>query len=58
MDNVVREGAVIQADSEDASVQGVRKLNEMLSANSSIEATVLQTVGVKGYDGLAIALVK
>ena len=57
VDNVVREGAVIQADSEDASVQGVRRLNEMLSANSSIEATVLQTVGVKGYDGLAIALV-
>jgi predicted O-methyltransferase YrrM len=57
VDNVVREGAVIHADSEDASVQGVRKLNEMLAANSAVEATVLQTVGVKGYDGLAIALV-
>ena len=57
VDNVVREGAVIQADSDDVSVQGVRKLNEMLSGDASMEATVLQTVGVKGYDGLAIALV-
>ena len=57
VDNVVREGAVIQAESEDASVQGVRKLNEMLAGDASVEATVLQTVGVKGYDGLAIALV-
>jgi predicted O-methyltransferase YrrM len=57
VDNVVREGAVIQADSDDVSVQGVRKLNEMLSGDASVEATVLQTVGVKGYDGLAIALV-
>jgi predicted O-methyltransferase YrrM len=57
VDNVVREGAVIQADSEDASVQGVRKLNEMMAADPRIEATILQTVGVKGYDGLAIALV-
>ena len=57
VDNVVREGAVIQAESEDVSVQGVRKLNDMLAGDTSIEATVLQTVGVKGYDGLAIALV-
>lgn len=57
VDNVVREGAVIQADSDDVSVQGVRKLNDMLSGDASVEATVLQTVGVKGYDGLAIALV-
>ena len=57
VDNVVRDGAVIQAESEDASVQGVRKLNEMLASDTSVEATVLRTVGVKGYDGLAIALV-
>ena len=55
---LVREGAVIEAESEDASVQGVRKLNEMMSRDPRIEATVLQTVGVKKYDGLAIALVK
>ena len=57
VDNVVRDGAVIEADSADASIQGVRKLNEMMSANARITATVIQTVGVKGYDGLAIALV-
>jgi predicted O-methyltransferase YrrM len=57
VDNVVREGAVIEADSTDASVQGVRRLNEMISTNERVTATVLQTVGVKGYDGLAIALV-
>jgi len=35
----------------------VRRLNEMISTNERVTATVLQTVGVKGYDGLAIALV-
>ncbi len=57
VDNVVRDGAVIEADSTDPSVQGVRKLNEMISANGRLTATVIQTVGIKGYDGLAIALV-
>ena len=57
VDNVVRDGAVIDADSTDASVIGVRRLNEMISTNRRVSATVLQTVGVKGYDGLAIALV-
>jgi predicted O-methyltransferase YrrM len=57
IDNVVREGAVIDAASEDASVQGVRKLNEMMAGDPRLTATVIQTVGVKGYDGLAIALV-
>ena len=57
VDNVVRDGAVIETDSTDPSVQGVRKLNEMRSANGRLTATVIQTVGVKWYDGLAIALV-
>ncbi|MDO8501305.1 MAG: O-methyltransferase [Gemmatimonadaceae bacterium] len=57
VDNVVREGAVIDAASEDASVQGVRRLNEMMSRDRRVTATVLQTVGVKGYDGFAVALV-
>jgi predicted O-methyltransferase YrrM len=57
VDNVVRDGAVIDAESEDASVKGVRKLNEMIAADPRVTATVLQTVGLKGYDGLAIALV-
>jgi predicted O-methyltransferase YrrM len=57
VDNVVRDGAVIDAESEDASVKGVRKLNEMIAADPRVTATILQTVGLKGYDGLAIALV-
>jgi predicted O-methyltransferase YrrM len=56
-DNVVRGGAVANAGSEDASVQGVRRLNAALAAEPRVSATVIQTVGSKGYDGLAIALV-
>lgn len=58
VDNVVRNGAVIEEDSTDPSVQGVRRLNDMIAGDSRVTATVLQTVGIKGYDGLAIALVK
>jgi hypothetical protein len=54
---VVRDGAVIDADSSDASVQGVRQLFARLSANPHLGATAIQTVGVKGYDGFALALV-
>ena len=57
IDNVVRDGAVIDASSEDASVQGVRRLNEILATEKRVSSTVIQTVGVKGYDGLAVALV-
>lgn len=57
VDNVVREGAVVDASSEDPSVKGVRRLNEMLAAERRVDSTVLQTVGVKGYDGFAIAFV-
>ena len=57
VDNVIREGAVIDANSEDASVQGVRRLNDRLARESSVTATTLQTVGGKGYDGFTIAVV-
>jgi len=57
VDNVVRDGAVIDAASTDASVQGVRRFNEVLAAERRVSATTLQTVGTKGYDGLACALV-
>jgi predicted O-methyltransferase YrrM len=57
VDNVVREGAIIDADSDDPSVQGVRRLNELLAAEPRVSATVIQTVGGKGYDGFALALV-
>ncbi|MCF2148275.1 O-methyltransferase [Desmonostoc muscorum LEGE 12446] len=56
-DNVVRNGAVIDTASGDASVQGVRRFNELLASEPRVSATALQTVGSKGYDGFAIALV-
>jgi predicted O-methyltransferase YrrM len=57
VDNVVRDGAVIDEKSTDASVQGVRRMNEMLAADPRVSATALQTVGSKGYDGFAFVLV-
>jgi predicted O-methyltransferase YrrM len=57
IDNVVRDGKVIDADSRDASVQGVRCLNELLAIEPRVSATAVQTVGSKGYDGFALALV-
>jgi predicted O-methyltransferase YrrM len=56
-DNVVRDGAVIEANSIDPKVQGVRHFNEMLGSEPRVTATAIQTVGNKGYDGFAIALV-
>jgi predicted O-methyltransferase YrrM len=57
IDNVVRKGAVIDATSSDANVQGVRRLNEALAKEPRVSATEVQTVGSKGYDGFAFALV-
>ena len=56
-DNVVRDGAVIEVDSTDTSVQGARKLFEALRSEPRLAATALQTVGSKGYDGFAMAIV-
>ena len=56
-DNVVRNGAVIDPASDDPRVQAVRRFLEVLAAEPRLDATVLQTVGSKGYDGLAFALV-
>ena len=57
VDNVVRDGSVIDAASADASTRGVRRLFEVMGAEAQVIATALQTVGTKGYDGLAFALV-
>ncbi|HEX4591273.1 MAG TPA: O-methyltransferase [Gemmataceae bacterium] len=56
-DNVVRDGAIVDPDSSDPSVQAVRRFNDLLAAEPRLTATVIQTVGSKGYDGFAIALV-
>jgi predicted O-methyltransferase YrrM len=58
VDNVVRKGAVIDADSDDASVQGVRRFFEKLAGDRRVSATGIQTVGSKGYDGFCLALVR
>jgi predicted O-methyltransferase YrrM len=57
VDNVVRDGDVIDPASDDSSVQGIRRFNEHLASEPRVTATAMQTVGVKGYDGLAMALV-
>ena len=58
VDNVIREGALIDANSEDPNVHGARKLHEMLAAEPRVSATTLQTVGSKGYDGFTLAVVE
>jgi predicted O-methyltransferase YrrM len=58
VDNVVRGGAVADAHSPDAAVRGVRKVLDMIAADSRLDATAIQTVGLKGYDGFAMALVR
>ena len=56
-DNVVRNGAVIDASSTDPLVHGVRRFNELVAAEPRVSATEIQTVGSKGYDGFAIMVV-
>lgn len=56
-DNVIRDGKVIDPKSDDPRVQGMRRFNEQLAAERRISATEIQTVGSKGYDGFALAVV-
>ena len=57
VDNVVRKGAVADAGTRDPDVQGMRRFFEMAAAEPRVDATAIQTVGSKGYDGFAIVLV-
>lgn len=57
-DNVVRGGAVADPESEDANVQGVRQFLAMVADDAHLEATAIQTVGEKGWDGFALIRVK
>ncbi len=57
VDNVVRGGRIVDETGGNPDVQGVRRLMEMIGDEPRVSATVLQTVGSKGYDGLAIMLV-
>jgi len=58
VDNVIRGGAVLDADSGDVSIQGVRRFNEVVAADARVTTSTVQTVGSKGYDGFAMVLVK
>jgi predicted O-methyltransferase YrrM len=58
VDNVVRNGAVVDAGSEDPDIKGVQAVLDIIGKEPRVTATALQTVGAKGYDGFAIALVK
>ncbi|MBB5751774.1 O-methyltransferase [Prosthecomicrobium pneumaticum] len=57
VDNVVRGGAVADPRVEDENVEGVRRLHALIAAEPRVDATALQTVGAKGYDGFTIALI-
>ncbi len=56
-DNVIRDGKIVEADSNDPNVRGVRRFAELLATEPRLSATTLQTVGTKGYDGFAAAVV-
>lgn len=58
VDNVIRDGAVRDANSEDVSIQGVRRFNELVAADARVTTSTVQTVGSKGYDGFAMVLVR
>lgn len=57
-DNVIRDGKVLLADSDDEMVRGVKRFNAALAANKNVTATIIQTVGAKEHDGMAMAIVK
>ena len=57
VDNVIRQGEIIDPASADPDVRGMRRLNERISGEPRVTATALQTVGSKGYDGFVIAIV-
>jgi predicted O-methyltransferase YrrM len=57
IDNVVRQGAVVDPSPGDPTLEGVKRTNEMIAAESRLDATAIQTVGIKGYDGFIIAVV-
>ncbi|MDT7802789.1 MAG: hypothetical protein QOI78_6222 [Actinomycetota bacterium] len=58
VDNVVRQGAVVDAESTDPYVVGARRMFDLLAAEPRLDATAVQTVGGKGYDGFVLGLVR
>lgn len=58
IDNVVREGGILDENTGDPSIQGVRRFFDLASQDKRVSATAIQTVGSKGYDGFSIALIE
>ncbi|MGO2930871.1 O-methyltransferase [Microbacterium sp.] len=57
LDNIGREGEIVNADTDDPRVVGTREGLQMLGEDPRFDATALQTIGIKGWDGVALALV-
>jgi predicted O-methyltransferase YrrM len=57
IDNIVRHGALVDPDSDDPGARGMRKVSELIASAAGVSATLIQTVGNKGYDGFLLALV-
>jgi caffeoyl-CoA O-methyltransferase len=57
-DNVIRDGKVLDQNHDDPMVKGAQRFNKALAANRKVSATILQTIGIKEYDGMAIAIVE
>jgi predicted O-methyltransferase YrrM len=57
-DNVIREGKVMEEKPDDEMVAGARRFNEALARDTRVSATIIQTVGAKEHDGMALAIVK
>ena len=57
-DNVIRDGKVLDPNHDDPMVKGAQRFNQALAANRHVSATILQTIGIKEYDGMAIAIVE
>ena len=57
-DNVIREGKVLDADTHDEMVKGAQRFNQLLANTKAVESVIIQTVGAKEHDGMALAMVK
>ena len=58
VDNVVREGAIVDSQASDPGTAGVRQMFELMAREPRLQATAIQTVGAKGWDGFALAIVE
>ncbi|MGH7066485.1 MAG: O-methyltransferase [Acetobacteraceae bacterium] len=57
-DNVVREGAILAPDGSDPEVRGIRRFFDLLATEPRLSATAIQTLGTKGWDGFALAVIE